>query len=163
MVIIALGANLPSQAGVPMLTMRAALETFTNQCVQVERVSAFYRTLAWPNPMEPEFINAVVSARTQLNPAALLAVLQEIEKKFGRMREKKNAPRTLDLDIVDYEGRVEPGPPALPHPGVEARAFVLVPLQDVAPHWRHPVSKRTVSELIEALPRGEEMPRKLMF
>lgn len=163
MIIIALGANLPSQAGEPSLTMRAALETFAEWNIQVELVSPFYRTQAWPNPLEPDFVNAVVSVHTELTPAALLAVLQSIEKKFGRVRVQANAPRTLDLDIIDYEGCVERGPPELPHPRVETRAFVLVPLKDVAPQWCHPVSGRTVSELIAALPSGQEMPRKLMF
>ena len=163
MVIIALGANLPSNAGEPALTLRAALETFPSCSVQVENVSHFYRTLAWPNPMEPEFVNAVVSVGTKLNPDALLTALQGIERQFGRLREVRNAPRTLDLDIIDYEARVERGPPELPHPRLATRAFVLVPLKDVAPQWRHPVSGRSVSELIAALPRDQEMPRKLMF
>ena len=92
---------------------------------------------------------------TQLAPDALMATLHAIEQRFGRVRGERNAPRTLDLDILDYEGRVEAGPPVLPHPRLDERAFVLVPLADIAPAWRHPVSGKSVAELIDALPQAE--------
>ncbi len=72
-------------------------------------------------------------------------LLHELEGSFGRKRSEPNAPRTLDLDILDYHGRIEQGPPQLPHPRMEGRAFVLLPLRDVAPDWRHPVSGRNAS------------------
>jgi 2-amino-4-hydroxy-6-hydroxymethyldihydropteridine diphosphokinase len=78
--------------------------------------------------------------------------LHQVETSFGRRRAAKNAPRTLDLDLLDYDGRVEAGPPTLPHPRLGERAFVLFPLADVAPEWRHPASGLTVRELISALP-----------
>jgi 2-amino-4-hydroxy-6-hydroxymethyldihydropteridine diphosphokinase len=81
-----------------------------------------------------------------------------VEAEFGRERGKKNAPRTLDLDLIAYGGRIEEGQPQLPHPRMETRAFVLVPLRDVAPEWRHPVSGRTVSELISAVSEDEVEP-----
>jgi len=93
-----------------------------------------------------------------LSPAALLNALHAVETEFGRNRGAPNAPRTLDLDLLDYDERVEEGPPQLPHPRMETRAFVLIPLRDVAPDWRHPVSGRPLSELIAALPpSGIEM------
>jgi 2-amino-4-hydroxy-6-hydroxymethyldihydropteridine diphosphokinase len=163
MILIALGANLPSPVGEPVVTMRAALENLAQRGIKVEYLSPFYRTLAWPDRNDPPFVNAVANVLTQLEPGPLLAALQDVERKFGRTPKVLNAPRTLDLDIIDYEGRIERGPPELPHPRVIARAFVLVPLADVAPHWHHPVSRCTVSELIAALPKDEEMPRKLAF
>ncbi len=78
------------------------------------------------------------------------------ETSFGRKRSIKNAPRTLDLDLIDYDGRVEEGPPVLPHPAMESRAFVLVPLAEAAPGWRHPVSGETVEDLIATLPTGAD-------
>ncbi len=81
-----------------------------------------------------------------------MALLHRTETSFGRQRAKKNAPRTLDLDLIDYDGRVEEGPPVLPHPRLADRAFVLVPLADIAPDWRHPKSGQSIAELIAVLP-----------
>jgi 2-amino-4-hydroxy-6-hydroxymethyldihydropteridine diphosphokinase len=116
--------------------------------------SGFYRSDAWPDPNDPAFVNAVAAVETELAPAALLAVLHKLEAAFGRRRSAPNAPRTLDLDLLDYHGRVEEGPPMLPHPRMDTRVFVLFPLREIAPLWRHPVSGQTVSELIAQLPPG---------
>ncbi len=152
MILIALGANLPSPAGKPADTLNAALADFAVRSITIEKRSGFYRSLAWPDPSAPPFINAVAAVRTNLSPSALLATLHELEAVFGRKRNEPNAPRTLDLDILDYDGRIERGPPVLPHPRLEDRAFVLFPLRDVAPDWRHPVSGRSIEDLIAALP-----------
>lgn len=152
MILIALGANLPSLAGTPAQTLEAALLELPPAGITIEKRSGFYLSAAWPDPADPPFVNAVAAIRTDLAPPALLAVLHKIEARFGRERSEPNAPRTLDLDILDYEGRIEEGPPQLPHPRMQDRAFVLLPLREVAPEWRHPVSGRTVSELIERLP-----------
>ena len=155
MILIALGANLPSHAGKPADTLNAALAGLPGRSITIQKRSGFYRSAAWPNPSDPRFINAVAAVRTNLSPPALLAALHEMESSFGRRRGALGSPRTLDLDILDYDGRVEQGPPVLPHPRMEDRAFVLLPLRDVAPDWRHPVSGRSISELISALPPAE--------
>lgn len=90
-----------------------------------------------------------------------MARLHAVEQKFGRARGVRNAPRTLDLDLLDYNGRIEGGPPVLPHPRIETRGFVLVPLAEVAPSWKHPVSGRNVSTLIDALPEDERKIERL--
>jgi 2-amino-4-hydroxy-6-hydroxymethyldihydropteridine diphosphokinase len=151
-ILIALGANLPSRAGAPATTLRAALATLPQQNLAVESVSRFYFSAAWPDPRDPEFVNAVARIKTDLAPRALLSVLKETEHAFGRVTADRNAPRPLDLDILDYNGRIESGPPLLPHPRLHERDFVLIPLRDVAPDWRHPVSGLAVSTLIESLP-----------
>ena len=154
-ILIALGANLPSPAGAPAQTLEAALREVARRSITIESRSGFYRTPAWPNPADPPFVNAVATVRSDLSPAALLAVLHEVEAAFGRQRGTANAPRTLDLDLLDYDGRIESGPPQLPHPRIAERGFVLVPLQEVAPDWRHPVTGRSVGELIAALPASD--------
>lgn len=151
MILIALGANLPFRGKTPAETLRAALATLSDNGVTPVKVSCFHRTKAWPNPADPEFVNAVAAVETSLEPAALIGLLHEIESMFGRERGKQNAPRTLDLDIVDYDGRVDAGPPELPHPRIAGRAFVLSPLAEIAPDWRHPVSGKGVRELLAEL------------
>ena len=151
MILIALGANLASAVGHPEETVRAALASLDARGITVERQSGFYLSEAWPNPADPPFVNAVASVRTNLKPADLLRVLHEVEAEFGRKRAARNAPRTLDLDLIDYDHRIEHGDPELPHPRMETRAFVLIPLRDIAPEWRHPETGRTVDELIAAL------------
>lgn len=154
-ILIALGSNLSSHAGDPRTTLRAALERLAQNGIEITAVSRFFRTPAWPDPHDPDFVNAVARVTTELSPSGLIALLHEIETAFGRVRGARNAPRTLDLDLLDYDGRIETGPPVLPHPRIEARGFVLAPLKDVAPDWRHPVSGKSAEELLATIPAEE--------
>ena len=151
---IALGANIPGPAGPPRATLEAALKRLEAAGVHIVRRSRWYRSPAWPNPADPEFVNAVAEVETVLGPAALLALLHATEAALGRTRSTPNAPRAVDLDLLDYHGAVEGGAagPVLPHPRLHERAFVLRPLAEIAPGWRHPVSRRGIAELIATLP-----------
>jgi 2-amino-4-hydroxy-6-hydroxymethyldihydropteridine diphosphokinase len=148
MILIALGANLPSAAGPPAETLRAALGVLAEAGVEPINISSLHETVAWPDPDDPPFVNAVAEVTTNLSPPELLRVLHKIERQFGRERSVRNAPRTLDLDLLDYDGRIDAGPPVLPHPRMHERAFVLAPLAEIAPDWRHPVSGRSATELL---------------
>jgi 2-amino-4-hydroxy-6-hydroxymethyldihydropteridine diphosphokinase len=141
------------QYDTPEAAVMAALRALDGGDMELTAQSRLYRSPAWPNPADPEFVNAVASVRTDLSPADLLARLHGIEAAFGRVRRLPNAPRTLDLDIIDYNGLVSaPGEtPILPHPRMADRAFVLMPLADIAPDWRHPATGRTVGDLIAEL------------
>jgi len=161
MIIIALGGNLNSSAGLPAQTLDAALRELEQHGVIIAEVSPYYVTPAWPDPADPPFVNAVARVATKLSPHALMELLHKTETAFGRVRSARNAPRTLDLDLVDYDGRVEQGPPLLPHPRVAERGFVLVPLADVAPDWIHPVTRKTVRDLIAALPDEDRRIERL--
>ena len=161
MILIGLGANLPSGVGPPADTLKRALGELERHDVEIRHVSRFYETPAWPDPADPAFVNAVAVVQTRLQPVELLMVLHGVETALGRLRSEPNAPRTLDLDLLDYEGRVMTGPEiTLPHPRMAARSFVLVPLQDVAPGWRHPVTGQGVPELLAALP-DRDTPKSL--
>jgi 2-amino-4-hydroxy-6-hydroxymethyldihydropteridine diphosphokinase len=155
MILIALGANLSSRAGAPDETLRAALVELSRSGVNLKQLSPIYRSPAWPDPNDPPFANAVASVETVLSPQELMARLHETETAFGRTRSARNAPRALDLDLIDYNGRIEQGALELPHPRIADRGFVLIPLRDIAPGWRHPVSAATVEGLVAALPGGE--------
>jgi 2-amino-4-hydroxy-6-hydroxymethyldihydropteridine diphosphokinase len=151
MILLSLGSNLASPVGGPAATLRFALSRLAVLDIVPIAISNFYVTKAWPNPADPEFVNAAAEIRTALDPAALLKQFHVIEEQLGRCRGAANAPRTLDLDLLDYDGRIDAGPPQLPHPRMAGRGFVLIPLAEVAPAWRHPVTNQTVSELISNL------------
>ncbi|HUK60548.1 MAG TPA: 2-amino-4-hydroxy-6-hydroxymethyldihydropteridine diphosphokinase [Stellaceae bacterium] len=154
MILIALGANLPSRAGPPAATLAAALAELETEGVRVEKVSRLYRTAPVPASDQPDYINAVAIVTTALDPKALLLLLHRIEARFGRVRGARNAARTLDLDLLDYDGSVADGRdgPVLPHLRLHERAFVLVPLAETAPDWRHPVLGLTALALAQNLP-----------
>ena len=159
MILIGLGANLPSVAGAPPATLAAALAALAEAEVRLVRRSPWYRSAPVPAGDQPWYVNGVVLVATPLSPAELLAVLHRVEASFGRIRRTRNEPRPLDLDLLDYDGRFRQEPPVLPHPRLHERAFVLLPLRDVAPDWRHPASGAGLAELIAALPPGQEIER----
>jgi 2-amino-4-hydroxy-6-hydroxymethyldihydropteridine diphosphokinase len=163
MILVALGANLAGPAGEPAAQLAAALDAIDAEIGRVRACSRFYDSPAWnpeagPDASQPRYVNAVAAIETALDPASLLAALLALEARLGRTRgtpdAPRNAARAIDLDLVDYDGLVRESPaPVLPHPRMHARGFVLQPLAEVAPGWRHPVSGTTVEELIAALPR----------
>ena len=157
MILLGLGANLPSPAGPPVATLEATLAALAAAGVTIVARSRWYRTAPVPVSDQPWFINGVARVETGLEPLALLRLLQQIELQFGRRRGVRNEARPLDLDILDYDGRIEDGSGLiLPHPRMHERAFVLLPLAEVAPGWRHPTLGETVSALIAALPASQK-------
>ena len=157
-ILIALGANLPTERyGPPRAALEAALAELSRRGVTVVRRSRWYESAPVPLSDQPWFVNGVAEVETTLTPEALLVVLHEVEAAFGRARREKNAPRTLDLDLIAYGEvvRGEEKPPVLPHPRMAARAFVLLPLAEICPDWRHPLLGRTAAELAASLPKGQ--------
>ena len=155
MILVSLGANLPAPDGTPAagacLAAAAALDGIAG--IRLLALSQLYETEPIPPSDQPPFINAVALLAGKIDPVALLNALQRIEAAFGRRRTVLNAARTLDLDIVAMDDLVRNAPdPVLPHPRMHERAFVLTPLLDVAPDWRHPITGRSARDLLAALP-----------
>lgn len=152
---IALGANLPSRFGAPRVTLETTLEMLAAENVTVLKRSSWWRSAAVPVSDQPDFINGVVEVDTTLQPADLLGLLHRVETICGRIRQRRWEARPLDLDLLDYRGRIETGDPArespvLPHPRLQDRLFVLLPLQEIAPDWHHPASNAGLADLIQA-------------
>jgi len=154
MILIGLGANLPSSVGGPRETLMAALDALEGSDIAIVARSRWYRSAPVPPSDQPDYVNGVARLRTALDPAALLDRLHAAERSLGRIRGAPNAARSVDLDLLDYDGRVSAiaGQPALPHPRLHLRSFVLLPLAEIAAGWRHPVSRRTVGDLVADLP-----------
>ncbi|MGG5889136.1 2-amino-4-hydroxy-6-hydroxymethyldihydropteridine diphosphokinase [Falsiroseomonas sp. HC035] len=156
MILVALGANLPGPDGRDALaTCRAAAAALDSlPGLRLRALSLWYATAPVPAaPASPDYVNGVARLEGRApDPASLLAALQAVEARFGRVRPYPNAPRTLDLDLIDLDGLVRDAPdPILPHPRAHLRAFVLAPLADVAPGWVHPRLGATAARLLAAV------------
>lgn len=159
MILIAMGSNLPSRFGGPRETLEAALARLAEKGLSVAALSPWYETAPVPVSDQPWYVNGVARIETGLDAVALLAVLHAVEAEFGRVRTVANAARCIDLDLLAYGETIRDEAPILPHPRMQERAFVLLPLVDVAPGWVHPVSRRSVEDLIAALPPGQGIRR----
>lgn len=152
-VYIALGANLPSPAGKPRETLEEALRRLPGAGdIRVLARSPWYASAPVPPSGQPWFVNGVVELETALAPVRLLARLHGLEAELGRVRQRLGEARAVDLDLLDHRGLLRAVPPLLPHPRMDRRPFVLLPLRDVAPGWRHPATGRAIEDLIAALP-----------
>lgn len=153
MILIALGANLPSRYGNPERTLEEAKAALGRRGVKVLQSSSIIVTSPVPTSDQPDYRNGVISVATKLGAEALHDLLKDIERDFGRMDAERDAARVLDLDLLAYdevvlrEGRV-----LVPHPRMHQRGFVLGPLCEIAPDWEHPVLKLTATRLFHSLP-----------
>jgi 2-amino-4-hydroxy-6-hydroxymethyldihydropteridine diphosphokinase len=144
MILIALGSNIIGSWGKPLDNIERALVELDKGPIKLHRASSIIMTPPLGRKNQPDYANAVATIITHLSPEALLARLHMIERAAGRKRALRWGPRTLDLDILDYHGRCMPSRGhgkaglTLPHPGIAMRTFVLAPIAEIAPGWRHP-------------------------
>jgi 2-amino-4-hydroxy-6-hydroxymethyldihydropteridine diphosphokinase len=160
-ILIGIGGNLESaRFGPPRDTLTAALAGLEDKRIRILTRSGWYRTEPVPRSDQPWFVNAVVSVATEFGAKDLLMVLQDTERQFGRVRGEANAPRILDLDILDYQGGViDTASLVLPHPRMHERRFVLMPIAEIAPDWRHPILGLTAAQLLARLSSEQQIQR----
>jgi 2-amino-4-hydroxy-6-hydroxymethyldihydropteridine diphosphokinase len=147
-VLIALGSSLAGRFGSREALLEAALDDFPAAGLKLLKRSAWWRSASWPDPGMPDYLNGLVVVETALSPRQTLAALRRIEAAFDRRRDASNGPRTLDLDLIAH-GRLVLDQPGLtlPHPRAHERLFVMGPLAEIAPEWRHPLLGETAAEL----------------
>ena len=153
MILIGLGSNLESVDGHSTVqNLKNALASLKTLGIRILRSSRFYETAPVPSDDMPWYVNAVAEVSTELSARDLLTGLLTIETELGRVRDKQNAPRIIDLDLLDFQGRISTEKNLiLPHPRMTERAFVLRPIIDIAPAWRHPVSGKSVTKLLHEI------------
>jgi 2-amino-4-hydroxy-6-hydroxymethyldihydropteridine diphosphokinase len=164
MIIVGIGSNLAASGyASPLDTGLAALDALAAPHLHPVACSPWYESAPVPASDQPWFANAVALVETEREPEFVLDWLLAVEKRFGRVRGERNAARTLDLDLIDYDGLILDTPRlVLPHPRLHERRFVLAPLCDLAPGWRHPLLGRTAADLLARLPAGQPVRRAAM-
>ena len=171
--LIAFGGNMPSEAGQPAKTIACAAQKFRDFGLKFKALSAFYATPCFPIGAGPDYVNAAAVVASDLDAGEILQALHHIEAEFGRARKQRWGQRTLDLDLIALGDNILPDratqdqwralPPdeqihaipdrlILPHPRLQDRGFVLVPLADIAPAWIHPILNRSITQLMDDLP-----------
>ena len=161
MIILGLGSNLPSKYGDRFANINLAISSLESYGIKVIKRSSFYKSPSYPDKENPEFINVVILVETYLPPVDLMSVLTFIEEKLERKRIKKNDPRTCDIDIIDYNSQIlnlkyNNLDFTVPHKELTSRNFVLFPLREISPMWKHPKTKETINNLIQKLNEEEK-------
>ena len=120
--------------------------------VNIVKSSSYYETLSWPDSSNPKFINVIIQSDTKFSPKKFLEIFKSIEKKLGRKKNKKNSPRTCDIDVISYSQKIVTGNISIPHKRMHRRNFVLIPLYELNKNWQHPKMKKNIKKLIFSLP-----------
>jgi 2-amino-4-hydroxy-6-hydroxymethyldihydropteridine diphosphokinase len=153
--ILLIGGNLGNRTE----NLQQAVQTIHQQAGKVVKVSALYETAPWGNVQQPDYLNQALQIETELGPLPLLHTLLEIERSIGRIRQEKWGARVIDIDIIFYNDAVISGPELkVPHPRMQNRLFVLVPLNEILPGWEHPVLHEPISALLAQC--KDELPVK---
>tara|TARA_B100001996_G_C18608105_1_gene572624 strand:- start:446 stop:958 length:513 start_codon:yes stop_codon:yes gene_type:complete len=156
MIILGIGSNLTSSYGNRLENIDLAVSFLEKFQINIIKKSSYYETPSYPNKKNPKFINIIIGIEGKVNPDELASIIMNVEEKLERKRGVKNDPRTCDIDIIDFEGRVvnfkyQNLDFAVPHKELIHRSFVLFPLAEILPNWKHPVTKEPIKTLIEKL------------
>jgi len=152
MIHLNIGSNLDSTYGSRFDNISIAINLLINSKIKVKKVSNFYETPSYPNKNFPKFLNVGLAIEYNNKYSNLFKIIKQIEKKLGRIKTKKNNPRVIDIDIIDFRGEIKKTSELiLPHPRCHLRNFVLFPILQIDPNWFHPILKKNVQYLINNL------------
>ena len=166
MIFLGLGSNLQSDFGDRYENIELAINYLRKNNINLLQKSSFYESVSYPNKNDPKFINVVISVETLLKSVDLMNRLLLVEEKLGRKRFKKNDPRTCDIDIIDFHGKIintklNNIELNIPHKKMTERNFVLYPLKEICPNWQHPKTKDSIDILIKNLKTSNNEITKL--
>jgi len=161
MIILGLGSNLDSSFGNRFKNIDLAIDQIAGYGIKIIKKSSYYESPSYPDKRNPKFINVVIVVSSDLPPVDLASVLLFIEEKLERKRNNKNDPRTCDIDILDYKNKILEFKYnnldfKVPHKELIYRNFVLFPLIEILPEWKHPKTEEFISDLIKKLPNNEK-------
>ena len=161
MIFLSIGSNLSSKFGDRFANINLAISYLESYGVKIVKKSSFYETPSYPDFRNPKFINLAISIDTDLSPVDLMSVLIFIEEKLERKRDKRNDPRTCDIDIIDYNNQIltleyRNLNLIIPHKELASRNFVLFPLQEIMPTWKHPQTQVDISSLVQKLSNDQK-------
>ena len=152
MIHLNIGSNLDSKHGSRFDNISIAINLLKDSKIKINKISSFYETPSYPNQNFPRFLNVGIIANFDDNYIELFKIINLIEKKIGRIKTKKNEPRVIDVDIIDFKGMIKDSTGLkLPHPKSHQRNFVLYPILEIDPKWSHPIIRKNAEFLIKRL------------
>ena len=152
MINLNIGSNLDSKYGSRFDNITLAINLLIESKIKIKKISSFYETPSYPNQNFPKFLNLGIIANFDNNYFNLFQKIKLIEKKLGRIKTRKNDPRIIDIDIIDFKGLIITSDELiLPHPKCHLRNFVLYPILEIYPNWLHPILKKNARYLINNL------------
>ena len=155
MIYLNIGSNLPLEDGGRETNILKAISYLKKLNLNSIKISSFYETPSYPNNSDPKFINLCVKFESKLKAIELLNEIKKIEKKLGRTRIKKNEPRTCDIDIIDFNGKIIKNDELeTPHPRLHLRNFVIYPLKEIEPNWFHPIYNKNIDSFFKELDKN---------
>ena len=158
MIHLNIGSNLDSTYGSRFDNITIAINLLIDSKIKIKKISNFYETPSYPNNNFPKFLNVGLFIEYNSNYPNLFKIIKQIEKKLGRIKTKKNDPRVIDIDIVDFNGFVKVSRNlTLPHPRAHLRNFVLYPILEIDPKWTHPILKKNAQFLINNLSQKQRI------
>ena len=155
MIYLNIGSNLPSKEGSRENNIVKAISLLKKLNLNLIEISSFYQTPSYPDNSDPKFINLCVKLESNLKASELLIEINKIERKLGRTRIKKNEPRTCDIDIIDFNGKIIKNDELIvPHPRLHLRNFVIYPLKEIEPNWLHPIFNKNIEIFFQELDKN---------